>query len=100
MYPPEIGTDIESEVTEQWREQLAEAQAELAPELDPGTVYVVTSGTSWWEALNSVDWMPNELLVLGSSSAGTLRRVFLGTNATKIIRHSPVPVLVVPRDEL
>ena len=29
-----------------------------------------------------------------------LRRVFLGTNATKIIRHSPVPVLVVPHDEL
>jgi len=26
--------------------------------------------------------------------------VFLGTSATKIIRHSPVPVLVVPRDEL
>ena len=64
------------------------------------TEFVVASGTSWAEALSSVDWMPNELLVLGSSSAGTLRRVFLGTSATKIIRHSPVPVLVVPRDEL
>lgn len=100
MYPPEIGTDIESEVNEQWRDQLAEAQAALAEELDPGTSFVVASGTSWSEALSSVDWMPNELLVLGSSSAGTLRRVFLGTNATKIIRHSPVPVLVVPRAEL
>ena len=29
MYPPEIGTDIESEVTAQWREQMAEAQAAL-----------------------------------------------------------------------
>jgi nucleotide-binding universal stress UspA family protein len=100
MYPPEIGTDIESEVTEQWREQMAEAQAALASQLDPDTEYVVASGTSWWEALSSIDWTPNELLVLGSSSAGTLRRVFLGTNATKIIRHSPVPVLVVPHDEL
>ena len=37
MYPPEIGTDIESEVTEQWREQMAEAQAALRrPELDDG----------------------------------------------------------------
>ena len=60
------------------------------------TAFVVASGTSWAEALSSVDWVPNELLVLGSSSAGTLRRVFLGTNATKIVRHSPVPVLVVP----
>ncbi|GEK21886.1 universal stress protein [Cellulomonas xylanilytica] len=104
MYPPEIGTDIESEVTEQWREQMADAQAALREALgdllDDDTAYVVASGTSWWEALSSVDWTPNELLVLGSSSAGTLRRVFLGTNATKIIRHSPVPVLVVPHDEL
>ncbi|WP_456787126.1 universal stress protein [Cellulomonas sp. P5_C5] len=100
MYPPEIGTDIESEVTEQWREQMAEAQAALADQLDEDTAFVVASGTSWSEALSSVDWAPNELLVLGSSSAGTLRRVFLGTNATKIIRHSPVPVLVVPHDEL
>ena len=100
MYPPEIGTDIESEVTAQWREQMAEAQAALRPVLDEDTELVVASGTSWSEALSSVDWMPNELLVLGSSSAGTLQRVFLGTSATKIIRHSPVPVLVVPRDEL
>ena len=103
MYPPEIGTDIESEVTAQWREQMAEAQRRSRSarrELDADTEFVVASGTSWSEALSSVDWMPNELLVLGSSSAGTLQRVFLGTSATKIIRHSPVPVLVVPRDEL
>jgi len=104
MYPPEIGTDIESEVTAQWREQMAQAQSALAltlaDELDPDTTFVVASGSSWSETLSSVDWTPNELLVLGSSSAGTLRRVFLGTHATKIVRHSPVPVLVVPRDEL
>ena len=104
MYPPEIGTDIESEVTEQWRAQMADAQAALRSTLgdllDDDAEFVVASGSSWWEALSSVDWTPNELLVLGSSSAGTLRRVFLGTNATKIVRHSPVPVLVVPRDEL
>ncbi|MDQ0372799.1 universal stress protein [Cellulomonas humilata] len=100
MYPPEVGTDIESEVTAQWREQMAEAQAALRPGLDEDTEFVVASGTSWTEALSSVDWMPDELLILGSSSAGTLQRVFLGTSATKIIRHSPVPVLVVPRDEL
>ena len=104
MYPPEIGTDIESEVTEQWRAQMVEAQAalrdRLGDALDDDVELVVASGSSWWDALTSVDWTPNELLILGSSSAGALRRVFLGTNATKIIRHSPVPVLVVPHDEL
>ena len=104
MYPPEIGTDIESEVTEQWREQMVEAQAalraRLGDALDDDVEMVVATGSSWWDALTSIDWTPNELLILGSSSAGALRRVFLGTNATKIIRHSPVPVLVVPHDEL
>ena len=103
MYPPEIGTDIESEVTAQWREQMAEAQAALALAAASSTTTPSSSsrpGPAGREALSSVDWMPNELLVLGSSSAGTLQRVFLGTSATKIIRHSPVPVLVVPRDEL
>jgi nucleotide-binding universal stress UspA family protein len=99
MYPPEIGTDIESEVTEQWREQMVEEQAALAARLDRAPELVVASGTSWSDALGSVDWLPDELLVLGSSSVGTLQRVFLGTNATKIIRSSPVPVLVVPRHE-
>jgi nucleotide-binding universal stress UspA family protein len=104
MYPPEIGTDIEAEVNEQWRAQMVEAQealrARLAGELDDDAEMVVSTGTSWWEALTSVDWTPNELLILGSSNVGALRRVFLGSNGTKIIRHSPVPVLLVPHDEL
>jgi len=37
------------------------------------------------------------VLVVGSSSIGPIARVFLGSRATKIIRHSPVPVVVVPR---
>ncbi len=104
MYPPEIGMDIESEVNAQWQEQITEAQAalksSLGAELDDDASFVVASGTSWSDALASVDWLPNELLVLGSSTSGTLRRVFLGTRATKIVRYSPVPVLVVPHGVL
>ena len=37
------------------------------------------------------------MLVIGSSDAGPLARVFLGSRAAKIIRHSPVPVLTFPR---
>jgi len=37
------------------------------------------------------------VLVVGSSSIGPVARVFLGSRATKIVRHSPVPVVVVPR---
>ena len=31
------------------------------------------------------------------AESGSVARVFLGSRAAKIIRHTPVPVLVVPR---
>ncbi len=34
-------------------------------------------------------------MVIGSSEAGPISRVFLGSGAAKIVRHSPVPVLAV-----
>lgn len=37
------------------------------------------------------------MLVVGSSASGPIARVVLGSQATKIVRHSPVPVVVVPR---
>ena len=38
-----------------------------------------------------------DVLVVGSSSTSSLlQRVFLGSSAAKIVRNSPVPVLVVP----
>ena len=37
------------------------------------------------------------MLMIGSSESGPIARVFLGSRAAKIVRHSPVPVLVVPR---
>jgi hypothetical protein len=38
-----------------------------------------------------------EVLVVGSSQFGPVARVFLDSNSTKIVRSSPVPVLVIPR---
>jgi nucleotide-binding universal stress UspA family protein len=37
------------------------------------------------------------MLAVGSSSRGEIRRVFLGSHSGKIIRNSPVPVMVLPR---
>jgi nucleotide-binding universal stress UspA family protein len=37
------------------------------------------------------------VLVVGSSRLGPVARLFLGSNSTKIVRSSPVPVLVIPR---
>jgi nucleotide-binding universal stress UspA family protein len=58
---------------------------------------VVGHGESWEEALEDVEWHDGDVLVVGSSAAGPLARVFLGSRASKIVRHSPVPAIVVPR---
>ena len=58
---------------------------------------VVGYGENWDEALEDVEWRDGDVLVVGSSAVGPFARVFLGSRASKIVRHSPVPVVVVPR---
>jgi nucleotide-binding universal stress UspA family protein len=60
----------------------------------------VGHGATWEEAIEDVDWEPGDVLVVGSSSSGPVARVFLGSRAAKIVRQSPVPVVVVPREAL
>lgn len=99
MYPSQVGYDAERLVARQWAEQARESQAR-AMEILPGGVEaeaVVVDGRDWEEALDALPWEDGEVLVVGSSRLGPLRRVFLGSNSAKIVRSSPVPVLVVPR---
>jgi nucleotide-binding universal stress UspA family protein len=99
MYPSQFGYSAERLVAEQWRAQAEEAQNSALATL-PDDVAVetgVVSGRNWEEALDSLPWEEGELLVVGSSRLGPVRRVFLGSNSTKIVRSSPVPVVVIPR---
>jgi nucleotide-binding universal stress UspA family protein len=75
---------------EQWVQEIRDA----AP---PGLETVVGHGESWDEALEDVEWDDGDVLVVGSSSIGPVARVFLGSRSSKIVRNSPVPVVVVPR---
>ena len=59
---------------------------------------MIGQGNDWDTALHDVDWGDGDLLVIGSRESGPIARVFLGSRAAKIIRHTPVPVIVVPRD--
>jgi nucleotide-binding universal stress UspA family protein len=99
MYPSQVGYSAERLVAEQWRAEAEEAQNGALAML-PDDVRVeagVVSGRNWEEALDSLPWEEGELLVVGSSRLGPVRRVFLGSNSTKIVRSSPVPVVVIPR---
>jgi nucleotide-binding universal stress UspA family protein len=57
----------------------------------------VVIGNSWGGATDRLEWTRGDVLVVGSSSSSNLvSRVFLGSSAAKIVRSSPVPVIVVP----
>jgi nucleotide-binding universal stress UspA family protein len=99
MYPSQVGYSAERLVAQQWRAQAEEAQNSAIATL-PDNVTVeagVVSGRNWEEALDSLPWEEGEVLVVGSSRLGPVKRVFLGSNSTKIVRSSPVPVVVIPR---
>ncbi len=98
MYPPEVGLDVEDSILEAWASQAQEILERLKVEgiVGEDVPLEVVTGRAWQEVLDKADWQDGEILALGTSPRGDIRRVFLGSNSGKIIRHSPVPVLVLP----
>jgi nucleotide-binding universal stress UspA family protein len=98
MYPPEVGLRAEDSILEQLATHARETLAQLKTDgvvADDVELQVVT-GNGWDEALDAADWQDGDLLAIGTSPAGGIARVFLGSRGSKILRHSPVPVLVLP----
>ena len=102
-YTTTLGTDPEELVFEEWTNQVQVAtRSALAQvkdlEVAPSDVDVVVGGgQDWADAVEDIGWDDGDVLVVGSSELGPVARVFLGSRATLILRHSPVPVVVVPR---
>ncbi len=102
VYTAGIGAGAEDMVLDRWITQATAAQEDALKALQesgnaPAEVdSVVAIGRSWGAAIDRLDWDHDEVLVVGSSTAGVIERIFLSSNASKIVRHSPVPVVVVP----
>ncbi|HYZ67634.1 MAG TPA: universal stress protein [Mycobacterium sp.] len=98
MYPPEVGLHAEDSILEQMATQAREALAQLKTDgvVGEDVELQVVTGNGWDEALDAADWQDGDLLAIGTSPAGGIARVFLGSRGSKILRHSPVPVLVLP----
>lgn len=98
MYPPDVGLDAEDTILETWAAQARNILESLKIDGVVGdhVALRVITGHSWVEALHRADWVDGEILTLGTSPGGDIRRVFLGARSGQIIRHSPVPVLVLP----
>lgn len=98
-----VGLDVESSVIDEWTQVIRRDTDTILSSIDqldikPGeTEVAVGTGADWASALTAVEWEHPEVMMLGSSGLGALKRVSLGSHAMRILQHSPVPVVVVPR---
>jgi len=104
MFGGSIEHSAEELVVQQWTsrtveaaaKQLGEARAK-APVSDVDVV--IGTGADWRAAVDDIAWETGDVLLLGSGAAGPMAQVFLGTGASKILRHAPVPVMIVPKQQ-
>lgn len=98
-----IGSHAEESVLQVWGADVERAQravleqVTMLPSPPAATEVVIGRGRDWSAALEDVGWDDGDVLAVGSSNAGPLERVFIGTRSSRIVRHSPVPVVVIPR---
>jgi nucleotide-binding universal stress UspA family protein len=102
-YTAGVGREADEAMVREWIadvERAAWAALDRVGELPdvPHEVEVaVGRGESWEAALDDVEWRDGDVLVVGSSQSAPAARVFLGSRAARIVRASPVPVIVAPR---
>jgi nucleotide-binding universal stress UspA family protein len=98
MYPTGVGYQIENVVANRWRSQAIAAQKQVIAALPatPPVTAAVADGKDWKAVFAAVPWKDGEMVAVGSSGIGRLLRVFLGSNAAKIVHNAPVPCLVLP----
>ena len=102
MFSGSIETAAEDLVVKQWARG---TQRGIAAQLETvrsgidilGPEVVIGAGATWRDAVEAVEWGAGDILVLGSGAAGPVAQVFLGSAAAKILRHSPVPTMIMPR---
>jgi nucleotide-binding universal stress UspA family protein len=98
-----VGSRAEDAVTHGWAADAEQAQRAVLGEVErlPRRLSAIESvvgyGPDWAGAIEEIGWAEGDLLAVGSSTAGPFERVFIGSRSSRIVRHSPVPVVVVPR---
>jgi len=105
MFSGSIEPSAEDLAVEQWSrrtfdeiaKQLNDVRASIAI---PDVEVVIGTGHHWREAVETIAWETGDILLLGSGAAGPAAQVFLGSAASKILRHAPVPVMIVPRHQM
>lgn len=73
-------------------------QSSLKPDRPELLTVAVGQGESISEAVESVDWSGEAVLMAGSSKLAQRGELFLSSNTAKIMTKLPIPLVVVPRD--
>jgi nucleotide-binding universal stress UspA family protein len=81
--------------------QIAEAKLKRTKRMVSGRKHVKFNSTAvpiYWqmELAEVIQKQQADLIVMGTTGAGGLKKIFMGSNAARVIRNSPTPVLAVP----
>lgn len=102
MFSGAIEPENEDLVVKQWAQRTQDGIAAQLEQLRSGidtldAEVIIGAGATWRDAVEAIEWAEGDVLVLGSGAAGQVAQVFLGSAAAKILRHAPVPTMIVPR---
>lgn len=103
IYGSKVGRSAEHQVLAALREQAQEALDRAGARIAQQSLHndppqtAILQAESVVSAIAKFDWHDEDILVLGSTTQGPLRRVFLGDMTYRILRAATVPVMIVPR---
>ena len=95
MYPTGAGYKAENLVSNQLRLQAEAAQAQALADWSSSVslTAAIGDGKTLKAAMDSLPWLDQELMIVGSSGRGPLLRAFLGSNLGKLVRAAPIPCI-------
>jgi nucleotide-binding universal stress UspA family protein len=98
MFPPEVGFDIEESVMQAWHEQMTASMRALVTGgvIDDSVPTLVSTGDTWDAAFDAITWSDGEILAIGTTPRDSVKRVFLGSRAAKIVASATVPAIIFP----
>jgi nucleotide-binding universal stress UspA family protein len=99
LYPPEAGgvaAAILPELVKNANDSLSAMARELRVEHDLVVNHIVQSGNPADEICRWAFHKEIDLIVMGTHGASGLREFFLGSNAYRVVKNSPCPVMTIP----
>lgn len=98
MFPPEVGFDAERSVMEAWKEQMTASMHQLVEDkvIDESVPTEISTGKDWDAAFDAIAWSEGEVLAIGTTPRDSIKRVFLGSRAAKIVASATVPAIIFP----